>query len=99
MGPVLDDTKGKNNGDEMQSGSSVTDNQEEIKKGTDELNKSKVKQGVVLLVSDSLLHKLDVKRFFVKGPEDSETGDYKTKTKDLRSKTPNSTMCGLTFAE
>ena len=48
----------------MQSGSSVTDNQEKIKKGTDELNESKVKQGVVLLVSGSLLHKLDVKLFF-----------------------------------
>ena len=66
LGLALDDTKGKNNGDEMQSGSSVTDNQEKIEKGTDELNESKVKQGV-LLVSDSLLHKLDVKRFFVKG--------------------------------
>ena len=58
LGLALDDAKGKNNGDEMQSGPSVTDNQEKIKKGTD---------GVVLLVSDSLLHKLDVKRFFVKG--------------------------------
>ena len=63
LGLALDDTKGKNNGDEVQSGSSVTDNQEKIKKGTDELNESKVKQGVVLLVSDSLLHKLDVKLF------------------------------------
>ena len=67
LGLASDDAKRKNNGDEMQSGSSVTDNQEKIKKGTDELNESKVKQGVVLLVSDSLLHKLDVKRFFVKG--------------------------------
>ena len=67
LGLALDDTKRKINGDEMQSGSSVTDNQEKIKKRTDELNESKVKQGVVLLVSDSLLHKLDVKRFFVKG--------------------------------
>ena len=50
----------------MQSGSSVTDNQEKIKKGTDVLNESKVKQGVILLVSNSLLHKLDVKRFFVR---------------------------------
>ena len=66
MGLALDNTKGKNNGDEMQSRSSVTDNQEKIKKGTDELNELKVKQGVVLLVNDSLLHKLDVKRFLLK---------------------------------
>ena len=32
LGLALDDKEGKSNGDEMQSGSGVTDNQEKIKK-------------------------------------------------------------------